>query len=230
MRTTYARSAIAAAAVLSLGLAACGSDEAGVVEDSTSNAPSETDAPAADAALPNIVVTTNILGDVVEQVVGDAAEVVTIMPVGTDPHDFQASAQEVDVMYNADALIVNGAAFEEGLLDVIEGAESGQHTKTESLATGQPNAVWDSTLYHPLAMGNHTLPSDESVSNGMPLTLQSHQLSPACVSNAMGDPLSSINSSGIAASGKQNRRLSDCAVQPLESRPMTEYHPLSRGV
>ena len=124
MRTTYARSAIAAAAVLSLGLAACGSDEAGVVEDSTSNAPSETDAPAADAALPNIVVTTNILGDVVEQVVGDAAEVVTIMPVGTDPHDFQASAQEVDVMYNADALIVNGAAFEEGLLDVIEGAES----------------------------------------------------------------------------------------------------------
>ena len=41
------------------------------------------------------MVTTTILGDVVENVVGDELEVVTIMPVGADPHDFQASAQQV---------------------------------------------------------------------------------------------------------------------------------------
>ena len=46
------------------------------------------------------------------------------MPVGADPHDFQASAQEVDLLLGADALIVNGSAFEEGILDVIESAES----------------------------------------------------------------------------------------------------------
>ncbi|MCB1251375.1 MAG: zinc ABC transporter substrate-binding protein, partial [Acidimicrobiales bacterium] len=37
---------------------------------------------------PTIVVTTNILGDVVGELVGDEAEVVTIMPVGADPHSF----------------------------------------------------------------------------------------------------------------------------------------------
>jgi len=71
---------------------------------------------------PTIVVTTNILGDVLEELVGDQADVVTIMPVGADPHDFQASAQEVDLLLGADALIVNGSDFEEGLLDVIASA------------------------------------------------------------------------------------------------------------
>jgi zinc/manganese transport system substrate-binding protein len=69
-------------------------------------------------------VTTNILGDVVTNLTGGVVEVVTIMPVGADPHDFQASARQADAMRSADALIVNGAGFEEGLLDVIEGAEA----------------------------------------------------------------------------------------------------------
>ncbi len=100
---------MAIAAAIGLVLAGCGS--------------SDSDPNAADT-LPTIVVTTNVLGDVLEQIVGDAAEVVTIMPVGADPHDFQASAKEVATINSADALIVNGAGFEEGLLDVIEGAES----------------------------------------------------------------------------------------------------------
>ena len=82
------------------------------------------DGTAASGDLPTVVVTTNILGDVVTELTGGAVEVVTIMPVGADPHDFQASAQQVDAMRNADVLIVNGGSFEEGLLDVIEGAES----------------------------------------------------------------------------------------------------------
>ncbi|MEQ8840335.1 MAG: metal ABC transporter substrate-binding protein [Acidimicrobiales bacterium] len=73
---------------------------------------------------PTIVVTTNILGDVVENLVGDGFDVVTIMPVGADPHDFQASAQQVAQIGEADVLIVNGAGFEEGLLDVIEASEA----------------------------------------------------------------------------------------------------------
>ncbi|MEM7143383.1 MAG: zinc ABC transporter substrate-binding protein, partial [Actinomycetota bacterium] len=74
--------------------------------------------------LPTVVVTTNILGDVVSNLVGDQANVVTIMPVGADPHDFQASAQQVDQITSAAALIVNGGNFEEGILDVIESAEN----------------------------------------------------------------------------------------------------------
>jgi len=73
---------------------------------------------------PLIVVTTNILGDVVKNMVGDSFDVETIMPPGADPHDFQASAQQVQTMMEADLLVVNGANFEEGMLDVIENAES----------------------------------------------------------------------------------------------------------
>ena len=75
-------------------------------------------------AKPMIVVTTNILGDVVTNMVGDSFDVEVIMPPGSDPHDFQASAQQVAKMMEADLLVVNGANFEEGMLDVIEAAES----------------------------------------------------------------------------------------------------------
>ncbi len=73
---------------------------------------------------PHIVVTTSVLGDVVAQLVGDAASVTVVMPRGADPHGFQPSAQQVAAMVDADALIVNGAGFEEGLLDSVRAAES----------------------------------------------------------------------------------------------------------
>ena len=96
-------------AVMALLAAACGSDSTDV---------------AADADAPTVVVSTNILGDVVENIVGSQMNVVTIMPVGADPHDFQASAQQIAQVGEAAAFIVNGASFEEGLLDVIESTES----------------------------------------------------------------------------------------------------------
>jgi len=99
---------LAAVLALSMLASACGDD----------------DGTTASGDLPTVVVTTNILGDVVTQLAGGAVEVVTIMPVGADPHDFQASAQQAAAMRTADVLIVNGGSFEEGLLDVIEGAES----------------------------------------------------------------------------------------------------------
>jgi zinc/manganese transport system substrate-binding protein len=60
---------------------------------------------------PVIVATTNILGDVVENLVGDQFEVVTVMPVGADPHTFQASAQQVAQLGEADLVVANGGGF-----------------------------------------------------------------------------------------------------------------------
>lgn len=71
-----------------------------------------------------VVVTTNLLADVVSELLGDVAEVTTVVPVGANPHDFQASAQQAAAMREADILITNGAGFEESLLEVIEGAEA----------------------------------------------------------------------------------------------------------
>jgi zinc/manganese transport system substrate-binding protein len=73
---------------------------------------------------PHIVATTTILGDVTQEVMGDAAEVQTLMPAGADPHQFSLSAREVQEVMEADVLVANGLDFEEGILDVIEQAES----------------------------------------------------------------------------------------------------------
>ncbi|MCB0963550.1 MAG: zinc ABC transporter substrate-binding protein [Acidimicrobiales bacterium] len=69
---------------------------------------------------PTIVVTTSILGDVVGEVVGDQAEVVTLMPAGTDPHEFQASAQQANQLRTADVVVANGGGLEAGLVDVLD--------------------------------------------------------------------------------------------------------------
>ena len=96
---------IAISMIVSLFASACGNDEGSL-----------------EANRPTVVVTTNILGDVVRNLVGDELEVITIMPVGANPHDFQASAKQVAEISKAAALVVNGADFEEGLLDVIDSA------------------------------------------------------------------------------------------------------------
>ena len=94
--------------LLALALAACGDNDG---------------AAGASGDRPQVVVTTNVLGDVVSDLVGDEAAVEVIMPPGTAPHEFQASAQQVATMRGADVLVTNGAGFEEGLTEVIEAAE-----------------------------------------------------------------------------------------------------------
>lgn len=64
---------------------------------------------------PLVAVTTNILGDVVSEVVGDAAEVMVLMPAGADPHSFEASAQEAARLRTADLVVENGLGLEEGV-------------------------------------------------------------------------------------------------------------------
>jgi zinc/manganese transport system substrate-binding protein len=124
MRHTTLRALIAPLAA-GLVLAACGSDS-DVDDVDAAEAPTEATTDVATEATVDvtIAVTTTVLGDVVTDLVGDLAEVVTIMPAGANAHDFQASAREAAVLADADAIVVNGGGFEEGLLSVIEGAES----------------------------------------------------------------------------------------------------------
>jgi zinc/manganese transport system substrate-binding protein len=82
------------------------------------------DGNAADSDGPHVVVTTSILGDVVRNLLGDAASVEVIMPPGSDPHGFAPSAQQASALRDADVLVVNGLGFEAGLVDTIEAAEA----------------------------------------------------------------------------------------------------------
>ncbi len=69
-----------------------------------------------------IVASYSILADVVANVAGDAAEVTTLMPVGTDPHTFTLVPADLARLAQADIVFVNGAFFEESLLEAIENA------------------------------------------------------------------------------------------------------------
>lgn len=68
----------------------------------------------------HIVVTTSVLGDIVNRAFGTEASVATIMPGGADPHEFEPSARQVAEIRSADLVVANGLGLEEGLEDVLE--------------------------------------------------------------------------------------------------------------
>lgn len=99
--------ALAAAAVL---LSACSTEDA-------------TPAASDGASDVSVVTTTTMLGDVTRQITDCAGGSVTVlMPVGTDPHDFSASSEQVAEMVTADLVVVNGLDLEAGLGDSFENA------------------------------------------------------------------------------------------------------------
>ncbi|MDN6537749.1 MAG: metal ABC transporter substrate-binding protein [Corynebacterium variabile] len=77
-----------------------------------------------DDGKPDIVVTTNILGDVVTRLVGDTAEVRVLMKPNADPHSFGISAKEAGEVENADLVVANGLGLEEGLGSILDNARS----------------------------------------------------------------------------------------------------------
>ena len=78
----------------------------------------------ADDTRPTIVVSTNILGDVVEELVGEQAQVVTLMKPNADPHSFEISAQQAATLRGADLLVSNGLGLEEGLQQHLDAADT----------------------------------------------------------------------------------------------------------
>ncbi|MCM6764062.1 zinc ABC transporter substrate-binding protein AztC [Rathayibacter sp. ZW T2_19] len=71
---------------------------------------------------PLVIVSTNILGDVVERLVGDEVEVVTLMKPDADPHSFEISAQDAARLRSADLVVSNGLGLEEGLQQHLDAA------------------------------------------------------------------------------------------------------------
>ena len=112
-RITLATAGVAAAALV---LAGCGSSADSATSPATGGA----------GAGATVVATTTIWGDLTRQIVecAGAGEVTTLMPVGTDPHDYSPSSQDVAAMVSSDLVIANGLGLEGGLEQSIESAKS----------------------------------------------------------------------------------------------------------
>jgi zinc/manganese transport system substrate-binding protein len=70
-----------------------------------------------------VVVTYSILGAVVADVVGDAADVQVLMPNGIDPHEWEPSAKDIELLNQADLIVSNGLDLEGNVMEAIEAAE-----------------------------------------------------------------------------------------------------------
>jgi zinc/manganese transport system substrate-binding protein len=91
--------------LLSLLLGACGGD--GAADDGAT-----------------VVVSTSILADVVSEILGDSATVVTIIPAGTDPHEFQLSSAAAAQIGSADLVVLNGLGLDSAVAEVAASAEA----------------------------------------------------------------------------------------------------------
>lgn len=72
---------------------------------------------------PTVVVTTNILGDITRNVIGDEADVKVLMKPNADPHSFGVSARQAAEIERADLVVYNGLGLEENVLRHVESAE-----------------------------------------------------------------------------------------------------------
>lgn len=70
-----------------------------------------------------VVATTTVIGDLVRNVVGPDVTVEVLVPIGADPHDYQASSRQVAQINRASLVVANGLGLEEALIDVLHAAE-----------------------------------------------------------------------------------------------------------
>ena len=73
----------------------------------------------------HVVATHGILADVARNVAGDHAEVSSIIPVGADQHGYIPTPSDLTTVATADLVLINGAGWEESLLDAVESAGEG---------------------------------------------------------------------------------------------------------
>ncbi len=102
-------------------LAACGGND-----DSDSNAKDAT----SDDKI-NVVTTFTLLEDIVKQIGGDYVETFNLVPIGTDPHEYEPLPEDIKETEEADVLFSNGVN--------LEGGDSGWFAKLIE-STGQDEA------------------------------------------------------------------------------------------
>lgn len=109
-------------AIAAIFLAACGS------------APSKND-----GAL-NVLASTTFLADIAQNVAGDRAQVESLLPVGADPHSYQAAPSDVAKISESNVLILNGVEYEHFIEALLENT-GGERVIVEATAGITPHQM-----------------------------------------------------------------------------------------
>lgn len=113
-------------AILVLTLGACAPQPAAAPEN-------EGQAEAGSASL-RVLAANSFLADIAQNVAGDRVNVASLIPIGMDPHAFEPTPQDVAKIADSQILIINGAGFEEWIVETI--ANAGGNTKVIEASAG----------------------------------------------------------------------------------------------
>lgn len=81
---------------------------------------------------PFILASTTILADITRNVAGDRRQVVSLLPPGADPHEYQAAPSDVRKISGSLALVVNGLEYERFIGPLLQNAGGERLTITAS--------------------------------------------------------------------------------------------------
>jgi zinc transport system substrate-binding protein len=76
-----------------------------------------------------------------ERVAGDSIELRNLTPPGTEPHDFELTARDVERIRSADVVLYLGGGFQPAVEDAVEGAEGEAVDLLEDPVGGDPH-IW----------------------------------------------------------------------------------------
>lgn len=82
----------------------------------------------------NVIATTTIVGDVINNLGGQAIHLETLLPTGADPHTFQPTPQDAAKLANADVIFANGAGLEVFMERLLQ--NSGSQARLVDLSAG----------------------------------------------------------------------------------------------
>ena len=71
---------------------------------------------------PQLLATSNIVGDVVGQIAGNQLDLTVLLPVGKDPHSFEPTPADLVRISEAEIIFVNGFGFETFIEKILENA------------------------------------------------------------------------------------------------------------
>jgi ABC-type Zn uptake system ZnuABC Zn-binding protein ZnuA len=83
---------------------------------------------------PLVVTSASIFADMAEVIAGDLLRVQSIVPIGGDPHIYEPTPENVQLVSRADLVLINGLTFEGWMNELIE--NSGTRAETVTITKG----------------------------------------------------------------------------------------------
>lgn len=88
----------------------------------------------------NVLASTSFLADIAQNVAGDRVQVGSLLPVGADPHAYQAAPTDVAKISESNVLILNGVEYEHFIEPLLENA-GGERLIIEATAGLTPHQM-----------------------------------------------------------------------------------------